>query len=400
MDKLFRYRAATAQGEVRGGQLREADSAAAARQLVAQGLTPVQIDEVEGGPATARSRRQPSRQALQALLEELATLLGAGVSLGEALPSLARAYAQHELGPALEAANRRVRAGSRLSEAIEQPGLRWPAYALALIRAGEASGDLAPALRGAAAQLAEELRAAQELRSALIYPSVLVVAGIGAVLVVFVGVVPRFAAVLKSSRGGVPEFSRVVIESGIFLQANLHWIGLGTAALLASALAVLATSAGREAALAWLARLPVIGTWIRSADLGRWAHTIGMLLQGRVAFLDALALSAGVLRLRSMREALLAHAPQIKQGRPLSEVLETLAWFPDIRINLVRVGERSGELPRMLMALGQAETERARTLQRRVLVLVEPVAILLIGGVIGFIMVAVMMAITSFQSVV
>ena len=89
----------------------------------------------------------------------------------------------------------------------------------------------------------------------------------------------------------------------------------------------------------------------------------------------------------------------MERGRTLTEVLGGLGWFPPARLNLVRVGERAGELPRMLETLGRMETEAARTLQKRVLALIEPAAILVIGAVIGVIMVAVMMAITSLNSV-
>jgi general secretion pathway protein F len=403
MEEVFKYRATTAQGQERSGQIRGRDAAAAARQLISQGLTPIRIEGVglsaPGSPAT-RVARRASRADLQLLLEEFATLLRSGISLGEALPSMARAYARHPLGAALETAHQRVRAGGQLSDALDQPGLKWPPYALALVRAGEASGDLAPAMQSAADQFARELQGTRELRSALVYPAILVVAGVAAVLVVFVGVVPRFAPVLKSTRGEVPELSRSVIEFGVFLQANLQWVGIAALVVASIVGLVFSQAASRDAALAAAARLPLVGTWIRSADLGRWAETLGALLASRVPFLDALALSSGVLRLRAMRESLLANAPQLKQGKPLSEILEALAWFPDIRVNLVRVGERSGELPKMLAALGRAELEKASTLQRRVLTLIEPAAILLIGGVIGFIMVAVMMAITSFNSVV
>lgn len=399
MERLFKYQAFSREGVERTGQIRGVDAAAVARLLIAQGLTPTQINPLDAVEGAVRLRRGRVRKKdLHGLLQELGTLLGSGVSLAEAMPSLAEAYRRHPLGPALEAAHQQVRAGNRLSDALEQPGLDWPAYAMALIRAGEASGELAPAMASAAEQLAQELDSIQAVRTALTYPLVLVTAGVLAILVVFVGVVPRFAMLLRGSRQEIPELSRSVIEFGVFLQANLTGVALGLAGATILCTALLSQPRWRAAALALAARLPLIRSWILGVDLGRWAQTLGALLANRVPYLEAVTLSSGVLRLHKMRSELLANATQLKQGKPLSEVLEQLGWFPDIRLNLVRVGERSGALPRMLQALGKAEGDRAQVIQRRMLTLVEPLAILLIGGAIGFVMVAVMMAITSFNS--
>lgn len=400
MERLFKYKGFSREGTERSGQVRGSDPGAAARQLIAQGVTPTQIDAMDAAAGSKPAFRGRVRKSdLHGLLQELGTLLGSGVSLAEALPSLAEAYRRHPLGSALDAANQHVRGGGRLADALEQPGLNWPAYTMAFVRAGEASGDLAPAMESAAEQLRQELESSQAVRSALVYPLVLVTAGALAVLVVFVGVVPRFSMLLKSSRNQIPELSRAVIELGVFLQANIMTLALGLAGLAVLGTAILSRPGARAAALACLARLPIIRSWVLGVDLGRWAQTLGALLASRVPYMEAVSLSCGVLRLRRMREDLLASAPQLKQGKPLSEVLEGLGWFPDIRLNLVRVGERSGALPKMLLALGRTEGDRAQVIQRRMLTLIEPVAILLIGGVIGLVMVAVMMAITSFNSV-
>lgn len=407
MEALFRYRAIDRQGQPADGQLRATDAADATRRLLAQGLRPVKVEGVGEAsvlvpaPAGAGLGRGPriGVRELQGLLQELGTLLQAGISLADALPSLATSYARRPLGPALVLANQRLRAGATLSAALDQPGLVWPPYVPALMKAGEASGEMAQALQEAAAQMGHELNTATELRNALVYPAVLVLAGVAAVLVIFIGVVPRFAGLVRNSRADIPEISRWVIETGSAMQQNLGALSLGAAAV-AAVLVSLASQPGvRAAALQALATLPVMGPWLRSVDIGRWALVLGALLANRVPIVQALELSAGTLRLRPLRQGILRAGAQLQQGRSLTEVLEQQAWFPEVRLSLVRVGERSGELPRMLRALGETETHAARTLQKRLLALVEPAAILIIGAVIGVIMVAVMTAITSLNTV-
>ena len=396
----FNYRALDGAGASRSGALQAADEAAAIRWLLQQGLTPVSVQAAGSSAARSTGRRANVGSAERInLIQELATLLGAGISLGEALPSLAEAYAAQALGPALTGLDRAVRGGERLSAALAASPLGLPPYVLALCEAGEASGELAAALRDAARQMEHERRIGTELRNALVYPAVLVASGVLAVLVIFIGVVPRFASLLKSSRADMPALSRWVIESGLFVKQHLLAFGLGGTALLALAAFALADPRLRASLLDALSRAPVVGPWLLRLEIGRWTTVLGQLLANRVPIINAVVLSSGALRLQRLRDDLAGAPRELERGRMLSDVLGDLAWFPAARLNLVKVGERSGELPRMLGTLGAIETEAARVLQKRALTLIEPIAIIVIGAVIGVIMVAVMMAITSLNTV-
>lgn len=396
----FNYRALDGAGASRSGALQAADEAAAIRWLLQQGLTPVSVQAAGSSAARSTGRRADVGSAERInLIQELATLLGAGISLGEALPSLAEAYAAQALGPALTGLDRAVRGGERLSAALAASPLGLPPYVLALCEAGEASGELAAALRDAAGQMEQEQRIGTELRNALVYPAVLVASGVLAVLVIFIGVVPRFASLLKSSRADMPALSRWVIESGLFVKQHLLAFGLGGTALLALAAFALADPRLRASLLDALSRAPVVGPWLLRLEIGRWTTVLGQLLANRVPIINAVVLSSGALRLQRLRDDLAGAPRELERGRMLSDVLGDLAWFPAARLNLVKVGERSGELPRMLGTLGAIETEAARVLQKRALTLIEPIAIIVIGAVIGVIMVAVMMAITSLNTV-
>ncbi|MFN7695260.1 MAG: type II secretion system F family protein [Burkholderiales bacterium] len=392
------YRARDAQGQLHQGQLEASNEAEAVQQLAAQGLTPVAL-EGQAAPAVKRATGRVKAADQVLLLRELATLLKAGVTLGDALPSLAEAYRTQAIGPALERLNTGVRGGGRLSEGLADPQLQFPAFVLALAQAGEASGQLASSLNDAAAQMELDRKSSEELRSALIYPTVLVVAGLLAVFIVFVGVVPRFAPMLRSTRGEMPELSRWVIETGVFVRAHLGAFGFGLGALLALVGVGAQSATLRQQVLQALLKLPGIGPWLLQAEIGRWATVLGALLANRVPIVEALQLSSKVLKFDLMRSGVERACRSLQQGQTLAASLETQGWFPPTRLNLIRVGERSGELPAMLLALGEAQTETARTTQKRLLTLIEPAAILIIGAVIGVVMVAVMMAITGMNQV-
>lgn len=396
----FDYTARDLAGGAHSGQIEALDQADAVSRLRDQGMTPISLRAHAAAPRAKVAARSSIKLADQVvLLRELATLLAAGVTLGDALPSLSQAYEGQPLGGPLAQMEALVRGGGRLSDALRIGSLRMPVYVIALSQAGEASGDIARALQEAAEQLELARKAAEDFRSALIYPSVLVGAGSLAVFFIFVGVVPRFANLIRGGKQ-VPELSRWVIESGVYVRAHLFESLLMLAALIVTLVVTLSRDASRRALLQALLRVPVVGPWLVQAEIGRWATVLGSLLSNRVPILEAMVLAQGVIRLDLLRAGVERATKGLQQGQTLSAGLETQAWFPRTRLNLIRVGERSGELPKMLLALGHSQRDAAAVLQRRMLGLIEPIAILIIGAVIGVVMVAVMMAITSFDTLV
>ena len=293
----YDYHAIDVQGRDQRGQLSAENDVAAARELLRNGLTPLLLqprrdtaDARNSSSATPRPGVRIGAVDRLTVVQELSTLLGAGISLGEALPSLASAYAAQPIGAPLARVGDAVRAGGRLSDALRDSGLGLPGYVQALVEAGEASGELAAALADAAAQMDYERSVNQELRNALVYPGVLVSAGTVAVLIVLIAVVPRFASLLRSSRAEVPLLSKWIIEAGVYLQANLLWVGLCAVAVVGALLIALASPALRGTLLQACTRLPVVGDWLMRMEIGRWATVLARLLGNRVPIIPAINL--------------------------------------------------------------------------------------------------------------
>lgn len=393
-----RYRALDAQGGTRSGELEAIDEAAAARALLSQGLTPLHLEPLQTLRVSRRSRRPPSAIDRRVFLQELATLLQAGISANEALPSLTRAYEGQVLGAVAARLDADVRAGHSIAQSMRRCGLGLPPFAQALVDAGDATGHLGEACADAAAQIEHDQRVRAELRNALIYPSILVGAGAVALLIILIGVVPRFAGVLRNPRADVPLMSRWVIESGVYLQQHWLQLGLAVAGVLLLLALLMRTPAAQARIQAWICGVPGLGPWLIEAETGRWAQLLGSLLANRVPVIKAMKLAAAIVGLAPVRLALNRATRELEAGISLSSVLARETWFPPTRLNLIRVGERSGELATMLTRLGVMQIEGARQRQKQLLAVVEPVAILTIGTVIGFIMAAVMMAITSLNT--
>lgn len=392
----FEYQAANTQGQILSGQISAADEREAMRLLQQQNLTPVFIESAATRKTDQQAgRAKASRQDKMLAMQELATLLNAGVPLAESVDSIGTAHAGTAIGSAFASVLTALRRGERFSEALRLTELELPAYLYQLVAAGELTGKLGQSLQTAVTQMQYEDRMRQEIRNALTYPAILVVSGIAATLLVFIVVVPKFANLLKGNTANIPLLSKWVIGTGMFVQANLLWIGLISLALIMGTAAALRNPVMRSRAFEGLVRIPVLGQWIVETEMGRWSSMLSALLENRVPIITAMELALSGVRISTLRNSLQQALREVRSGTRFADALAGNRALGATGINLVRVGERSGELAPMLRALSTLYENAGRDRMKRFLLLLEPIAILLIGSIIGVIMVAIMLAVTS-----
>lgn len=392
----FRYQAANAQGQVLSGQISATDDRQAMRLLQQQNLTPISVDSVTAGSNVDQTGgKKAGNRDKTLVIQELTTLLNAGVPLAESIDSISAAHAGTAIGVAFAKTLVALRGGERFSDALRMAELDLPIYLYQLAAAGELTGKLGHSLHTAVTQMEYEDRVRQEMRNALTYPAILVVSGIAATLLVFIVVVPKFANLLKGNTANVPLLSKWVIGTGMFVQANLLWVGMGVLALVMGVAAALRNPVVRSRAFEGLVRLPLLGRWIIETEMGRWASMLGALLENRVPIIAAMELALSGVKVSALRNSLQQVLREVRAGTRFADALATNRALEATGINLVRVGERSGELAPMLRALSTLYENAGRDRMKRFLLLLEPIAILLIGGVIGLIMVAIMLAVTS-----
>lgn len=392
----FQYQAANAQGQVLSGQISAADEREAMRLLQQQNLTPIAITFAMAGPAEGRaSSKKASSQDKTLAIQELTTLLNAGVPLAESVDSIGIAHAGTAIGTAFASALAGLRRGERFSEALRLAELDFPDYLYQLVAAGELTGKLGQSLQTAVAQMEYEDRMRQEMRNALTYPAILVVSGIAATLLVFIVVVPKFSNLLKGNTENVPLLSQWVIGTGMFVQANLLWVGLIALSFVMGVAVAMRNPSMRSRTFEWLVRVPILGQWIVETEMGRWSSMLSALLGNRVPIITAMELALSGVKISGLRNRLQQVLREVRGGTRFADALAANRALGATGINLVRVGERSGELAPMLRALATLYENAGRDRMKRFLTVLEPVAILLIGSIIGVIMVAIMLAVTS-----
>lgn len=398
---LYEFKAVNVGGRVERGECTAASTEAALQVLAERRLTPLELTEKVLAPSSKgeNSARRMNQTDLVAFIRELATLSESGVNLADALSTLHSANSKSVLQDVLATMLNAIRGGEEFSRALEKSGLRLPEYVLALVRAGEATGNLGFALARCAEQMEFDARMQQQTREAMTYPAVLMGTGVVAVLFVFSFVVPRFAGMLRGHAAHLPWISKAVLGLGVFVSQNLWAVIGGLVAGVVVLVSLVRQPVFRARMLLLAARLPIISEWVTSGETARWTSTLSVLLQSRVPILTAIDLASGALRLGDYSRKLQDVGAEVNRGKRLSAAIEAHNLLEGSALSMLKVGEHTGEIAKMLGHVAQYWIEKNRTLQRRMVSLVEPASILIIGLIVGVVMVGVVMAMASLTEV-
>jgi len=400
----FRYEALDADGRSRYGSVDALSPRAARDALRAQGLAPVDVSESQQ-VAQPPSGASPLRRGLSAdetslVTRQLATLLVAGSPLEQALSAVSRQAERAAIRQTLERVREGVVAGQSLAQAMSgEPRTFSPLYR-GLVAVGGETGRLA----GVLARLADYLEARQALRQkiglALIYPTLVAIIAIAVIAALMFYVVPQVVAVFQQSRQTLPWLTRALIGFSAFVRATWWmWAGGALAALVALTLAWRRASV-RARIQRSLLGFPVVGKLLTGLDASRFANTLAILVASGAPLLRALDAASGVVWLVPMRDAARAVAERVQQGVALSRAMDEAGVFPPLLVHLVASGEASGRLPEMLE---RASAQQEREVERRLAWLtglIEPLLIVLLGGIVLILVLAVMLPIVSMNQLV
>ena len=393
----FRYRAATALGNLRQGVIEGDTLEDALTRLRGQGLSPILATPTgEAARVTAATGKAPgaaARKAASRALGELAVLLAAGLSLDRALTVVTDNIPNTAAAAAYAAIGAQVREGVPFSRAMAaQTGL-FPPAAWAMAEAGEANGRLDIALT----RLAETLDRAEQLRdtivSSLIYPVILLVIATGVICVMLLVVVPNFESIIGANTGKVPAMTQYVLAASRFLRADGLLLLGGIAASAVVLWQALARPAARAAFDRLVLRAPVLGDIVTKAETARFARVLGSLVEGGVPVPGALAIARRSIGNAHMGAAVDRVAVGLKQGGGLTGPLIATGLFPKIAISFMRTGEETARLGAMLERLADVLDREVKTAIGRAIGVLTPAITVVIGGVVGVVIAALMSAI-------
>ncbi len=398
----YRYRAATARGDEVEGVVRADSPRAAMDELRRQALVPVELSPSTPNEVSSLGRGRSgwgwgfgdnADDARAVAMRTIATMLAAGATLDRSLGFATEHAANADVKHSLDAVRATVRVGGSLSDALQREERVFGALAPAVARAGEESGTLDRELE----RLAEHFERGRELRAtlrqALWYPALMgIVSGIG-VIVMLTFVVPRFVQMLGETGGEFPPSTRALVALSAFVR-QWWWV-----------LVLIAGSAWMGAA-AWLrepanlrrwhkTRLqwPIVGPLELAVCAARFARAFGVLLGGGVGVLNALRIASASVPNAHVREQLSGTAGSVGRGAALSSSLEGI--LPPLATQLLAVGEESGgaALGEMSLKVADRYDADSQRMLRGVVAMVEPVMIVLFGGIVGFVALAMLQAV-------
>jgi general secretion pathway protein F len=327
------------------------------------------------------------------LTTELSALLGAGLPLDRSLNILSEISEGKEMQAIIQSVLKSIREGSSFSEALQKHPRVFPKLYISMIRAGEAGGVLDVVLD----KLNEFLEVRKELKdsvvSAMIYPTILAVTGGASIIILLTFVIPKFSVIFTELGGGLPASTQLILNVGDGLR--LYWwvfLSLGVAGYIV-AKAYLRSEQGsyRFDNL----KLKVLGDIIRKLETARFCRTLGTLLKSGVPFLQALTNSKEVITNRVIAKAIDEVASGVKEGKGMAGPLIGTNIFPPLALSMIKVGEETGQLDTMLVKVANTYEKSLRDAVRRFMSLLEPLMILTMGLVIGFIVISMLMAIFS-----
>ena len=402
---LFYYKAVTPAGEVLEGQFDLGSRDDVIGKLQDAGNIPLEVREADGGDSAslfaALFKKKTLRQAqIVPFTQQLATLLGAGQPLDRALQILLDQPESDKARRMLERIRDEVRGGTPLSDSLEAEQGTFSRLYVNMVRAGEAGGSLHDTL----ARLADYLERSAALRSsvinAMIYPAFLVGMVLVSLMVLLVYVVPQFAPMFADMNVEMPLITKVVLAVGSALQ-SFWWL-----ILIAIVLGIgwlrrqMAEPVARLGIDERLLRMRVVGDIVRKIETARIARTLGTLLKNGVPLLSGLTVARNVMTNTALAEVVATATEEVKTGGGLAHALAQSKRFPKLAIQMISVGEESGELDAMLLKVADTFDVEVKNTLDRLLAALVPATTIVMTVVVAMIMLAIVLPIMNIAGAV
>ncbi len=407
----FNYRAMDNAGVLQHGEIISGSRLSALETLNRRGLIPIEIRAADAsvhkrmpkgtwmGVARAlTARTRMSGRELLSLTESLAALLRAGLTVDRALQVCGAFMSASTAGASVESLLTAVRSGKTLQGAFAARPERLPPYYLSMIEAGEVGGSLPEALKELAQLMRRQFEVRERVRSALFYPAILAVMVLTTLVLLLTFVLPRFQLMFAEADTPIPTATRVALAIGWFV-AHYGWlVALAGSAALALAVAWLRTTSGRlrfdrwSLVSRWTAQLPA------ALNTARLLRTVSTLTRNGLSLPAALKVARGTLVNRWLFKVMEDAIRDVQAGEPLSSALARAGVFPPVAVQLARVGEETGQLHEMLQSAAAALEADSQLRLERLLTMIVPAAIILMGLVVAALISSVFIGLLSINN--
>ncbi len=402
MSPLFNYSARTKDGSAVEGNVKAENRESVARKLREQDLIVISVEKAEEESQSLLNRdidlsklafweKGFNTAQLAHFSKQFSVLIAAGIPLVQALKIMSQQIEGQEVKEMLEEVRSTVEAGSSFSEALEEHPEYFPELFVHLVKAGETGGVLDEVLEELAAYYKRRDRINKEVKGALYYPAAIIVVAIFAVIILVTFVLPTITSMLVDLGGELPLVTRMLIGTSEFLQ-SYWWLMMGIMLLIILGLRYyFKTSRGRRIKDKLILKIPVIGDLIKKIIISRFANTLALLLDSGVNIVNALPVIENVVGNVVISEVLTEARASIREGANLSSSLKDSEYFPPIVIQMIQVGEETGNMDEMLTRLSEYYDVEVENAIEGGISLIEPAIIVIMAVVVGGIIMSVIL---------
>jgi type IV pilus assembly protein PilC len=400
---LYRYEAKAAGGKAAAGVITAATLAAASQQLRDGGQFILQL-----APADESARKGwnldislgPSGRDVQNFTSQLAVMIRAGISIRAAIDGISDQVTNPKFKKMLIQMKKDVESGRQFSEALMRyPKTFSPLY-INMVKASELSGGFSRMLDRIASYLSQQLETVSMVRGAMIYPGIIGVMAISTTIFLLTFVLPRFMVIFKGKEAALPAPTKMLLAMSNFMVD--YWWAVLIVAIIAiwGFILTLKTKAGR---LAWdklKLTVPVLKKLFRALYISRSLHTMGELINSGVPMLDTLAITADISGNTLYKTMWRSVYAAVKQGRKISQPLNRSLLLPRAVVQMISAGEESGKLGEVLDEVSEFYSKELRAVIKSVTAMIEPLMIVLMGGIVGFIAMSIILPIFKLSAIV
>ncbi len=400
---LYRWQGRNRQGRLLRGEMEAADRAAVLAELRRRRIRPRPSSIREKGAGLRRELAFAPRVGaddIVVLTRNFGVMIEAGVPIVECLQVLTDQTGNPAVRQAVQKVRLDVSNGMALAAALSKHPRLFDTVFVRMVAAGEAGGVLPQILARLALFIERSARLKRTVKTAMIYPSTVVLTAVLVVAVLLLYVIPVFAEVYEGMGKTLPPLTEATVALSRWLYDYCLWLLGGLLAVAAAAWSAFRTEGGLRALHGWLLRLPLVGEVLRKAAIARFGHNTGLLLQSGVTLLDSLGITAGTTGNKVLEQAVMETREGLERGMPLAELLAASGLFPALVCHMVAVGESIGALDTMLNRVAAFYEEEVDRTVARLTALMEPVLMIVLGTVLGGIVISMYLPIFQISNLV
>ena len=401
MPKFF-YQAKDAGGQVQTGQMDGADETEIRVKLKAKNLTPIRV--VTQNPSSVRAPQagffapKASSRDLQIFTRQLSTLVNAGIPVVDSLKMLGEGKRNPVLKDAANRVREAIEGGKRLGDAMASQGHVFDRLYVNMVRAGEEAGIMDSILERLAVYMEKSEKIKKQIKSAMFYPVGVIFVAALVVTGILVFVIPKFQDLYSKSGKELPALTQMVIHMSHFLINKWYIAGAVMIGVPWMIVAWTKTPEGKEVIDRTLIRMPVFGELIQKSSVARMSRTLSTLLSSGVSVIDALDIAARTAGNRVIEEALIRSKESVTGGRALAAPLAKEPMIPEMVSQMIRIGEQSGTMDVMFAKIADFYEDDVENAVKASMSLIEPVLMVVLGGVIAVLVMAMYLPIFDLAS--